>query len=126
MAIQNRAGEVQLTFKPADSPCALELRASGASTPLFAMQYEGSKIAPIVTIGDKKLPLHPGSNGVSTIHLWMDGSVIEVFLDSREAMTARNFTPSSGGIEVAWTGAATLESISVSEVEPISPDRLTS
>jgi beta-fructofuranosidase len=125
MAIENRAGEVVLSFKPAEAPCALELRAGGA--PLFAIQYEGSKAAPMVSIGEKKLPLHPDQHGVSNIHLWMDGSVIEVFLDSREVMTARNFTPSTGDIEVAWTGAApALESISISAVTPISPDRLTS
>jgi len=80
-----------------------------------------------VTIGDKVLPLTPDAGGVSTIHLWMDGSVIEVFIDDRQAMTARCYTPSTGNIGVGWTGAATaLKSLTVSGVKPISPDRLTS
>jgi beta-fructofuranosidase len=124
MVIQNRAGEVHLTFRPGDSPCGLELRAGGA--PLFSVQYEGSKSMSMMSIGDKKLPLHSDSNGTSTIHLWMDGSVIEVFLDSREAMTARNYMPTARDIEVAWSGPVeALESISVSAVSPISSDRLT-
>jgi hypothetical protein len=84
------------------------------------------KATPVVSIGDKKLPLRPVSDGTSTIHLWMDGSVIEVFLDSREAMTARNYMRTAGDIEVAWSGSMeALESISVSAVSPISSDRLT-
>jgi beta-fructofuranosidase len=127
MVIQNRAGEAVCTFQPGDSPCTLDLRAAGEAEPLFAVKYTGSKAAPAVSIGGKTLPLHPDPRGVSTIHLWMDGSVIEVFLDSREAMTARAYAPSAGDIQVAWTGApSALESLSVSAIAPISPDRLTS
>jgi hypothetical protein len=57
----------------------------------------------------------------------MDGSVIEVFFDSKEALTARNFTPSPGEIQLAWTGSAeALKSVGVSGVKAISDDRLTS
>ena len=79
-----------------------------------------------MNIGGKSLPLSPGSDGSSTLNLWIDGSVIEVFLDSREAITARCYTLSSGDIQIAWTGAeSALQSLSVSAVRPISADRLT-
>jgi hypothetical protein len=54
----------------------------------------------------------------------MDGSVIEAFVDNKEAMTARCYKPSPDAIDVVWTGAK--ESLVVSAVKPISPDRLTS
>jgi hypothetical protein len=52
--------------------------------------------------------------------------MIETFVDRKEAMTARCFTPSPSGIQVAWTGAAdALKGLTVSSVTPISNDRLT-
>jgi hypothetical protein len=101
----------------------LELRAG--TTTLFAIRYAvGNK--PSVSVGGNTLPLSPDQDGVSTIHLWMDGSIIETFVDCKEAMTARCFTPSPPGIQLAWTGAAdALKSLTVSGVTPISNDRLT-
>jgi len=126
-AIQNRAGEIVCKFKPDAAPCALELRTAPDNSPFFTIQYEGSSTKPTVKIGEKILALSPDREGVSTIHLWLDGSVIEVFLDSKEAMTARDFTPTPSDIHIAWSGASeALNSITVSAVQPISPDRLTS
>jgi beta-fructofuranosidase len=125
-SIHNRAGHILLTFKAGTESCGLELRPGGTAAPLFAMQYSGAHGKPSVTIGDKVLRLSPDTNGISTVDLWLDGSVIEVFFDSKEALTARNFTPSPGQIQLAWTGsAAALKSIGVSAVKAISDDRLT-
>jgi beta-fructofuranosidase len=119
--IKNRAGEIVCRFKAGDAACGLDLRTGATS--LFAMRYQpGSK--PMLNIGDATVPLSPGPGGVSEIHLWMDGSVIEAFVDRRQAMTARCYQPSPGAIDVVWTGAK--ESLVVSSVKPISPDRLTS
>jgi beta-fructofuranosidase len=127
MPIQNRAGEIACTFQAGERAFGLELRTSTEATPLFAIKYDGAKIKPSVTIGDKALPLSPDRDGISTLNLWMDGSVIETFVDSKEAMTARCYSPSSGDLHLAWTGEAdTLKSLSVADVVPISNDRLTS
>ena len=65
-------------------------------------------------------------DGVSTVRLWIDGSIIEALVDSKEAMTARCYTPSPAGIQLKWTGAPdALKSLTVSGVTPISSDRLT-
>jgi len=122
--IENRAAEIIFSFKAGESPCGLELRAG--ATPLFAIRYAGDN-KPSVSVGGNSLPLSPDQDGVSTIHLWMDGSIIETFVDRKEATTARCFTPSPAGIQLAWTGAAdALKSLAVSGVTPISNDRLTS
>ena len=77
-------------------------------------------------MGEHVLPLSPDLDGVSTVHLWLDGSIIETFVDSKEAMTARCYTPSPAGIQLAWAGATdALKSLTVSSVTPISKDRLT-
>ena len=126
MHIRNRAGKISCGFKAGQTGCGLELRNGTNPEPLFAIGCDGTADKPSVNIGGKSLPLSPGSDGSSTLNLWIDGSVIEVFLDSREAMTARCYTLSSGDIQIAWTGAeSALQSLSVSAVRPISADRLT-
>ncbi len=117
LAIANRAGAVTASFKGAGG---FEFRAGGAS--LLVIRSDGGSL----TIGDKTLALSPNADGVSTMHLWWDGSVIEIFVDDKEALTTRSYT-GTGEIEVAWTGPGEgLKSLSVSAVKPISKDRLTS
>jgi beta-fructofuranosidase len=123
MQIENRAGEIVCAFRAGKTACGLELRAGAA--PLFAMQYDGGK--PSVSVGGKSMRLSPGPDGVSLVRLWIDGSVIEAFVDSKEVMTARGYAPSPAGIQLAWTGSTdALKSLSVSSITPISKDRLTS
>lgn len=78
----------------------------------------------MLNLGETAVPLSPGPGGVSQVQLWMDGSVIEVFVDRKQAMTARCYNPSPVAIDVVCTGAK--ESLNVSSINPISPDRLTS
>jgi len=133
MPIVNRAGSVVLEFRAKDAPYGLEFRdgsGSGAAALLTikSVDQAGDQAGkPSVTIGDRVIPLNPNQEGISTIDLWMDGSVIEIFVDRREAMTVRSYKPTANDISMAWTGAAqALRSLSVSDVTPISADRLTS
>jgi hypothetical protein len=102
----------------------LDLRAEGKS--IFAIRYEGGG-KPVLNVSDRAVPLSPGADGISLVRLWMDGSVLEVFVDRKEAVTARCYEPSRGDIEVAWTGEKdALKTLQVWGMEPISHDRLTS
>ena len=122
--IKERAGEVICKFRAGKSAWGLELRTGG--TALFVLRYDGGGKA-VVTMGGKTVPLSPDADGYSLLHLWIDGSVIEAFLDSREALTARSYTPSPDGVEVIWTGdRESLKNLAVSNLKPISADRLTS
>jgi beta-fructofuranosidase len=127
LSVADRAGEVVYKFKPQMEACGLQLRSGPGAAPLLTIQYSGTGDKPTLAIGEKTLALTPGSDGTSTIHLWIDGSVIEIFADSREALTWRDFTPSPEAIQLAWTGSASaLTSLIVSSVKAISDDRLTS
>jgi beta-fructofuranosidase len=126
MPIQNRSGMIACTFRAGESAFGLELRDSSQAAPLFAIKYDNANGKPSVTIADQTLPLSPDRNGISILNLWMDGSVIETFVDNKAAMTARCYLPSSGDLRLAWTGeTAALKSLTVSRVTPISDDRLT-
>ena len=121
-SIKNRAGEILCKFKVGQSPGGLELRSG--TTSLFAIHYEG---ASSVAIGGKTVPLSPDRDGLASVHLFIDGSIIETFVDSKEVMTARCYTPSATDIEVSWIGAEdALSTLEVRSITPISQDRLTS
>jgi beta-fructofuranosidase len=120
-SIKDRAGEVICKFKVGQSACGLELR-SGA-TSLFAIHYEG---ASSVTIGGKTMPLSPDRDGLASVRLFIDGSIIETFVNTKEVVTARCYTPSTPDIQVAWTGAVdALRTLELFSIKPISKDRLT-
>ncbi len=124
MVVQNRSAEIVCKFKTGLGLGSLELRA-GATT-LLAIKYDGASDMPSVAIDGKKLLLFPDSEGVSTLHLWMDGSVIEAFLDSREAITVRNYLNKPDDIHLVWTGSGeALHSLVLYGIGSISDDRLT-
>jgi beta-fructofuranosidase len=120
--IKGRAGEVLCKFKVGQKDCGVELRSG--TTPLFAIRYDG---AASVTIGGKTVPLSPDRDGLASVRLFIDGSVIETFVDSKDAVTARCYAASAGDIEVVWTGGReALSGLEVWSITPISNDRLTS
>ena len=124
--IKDRSAQVLYSFKAGDVACGLELRAAGFASALLTVSYNGHHAQPSLTIGDKTLTLSPNQDGLSTVEIWMDGSVIELFADKREAVIVRVYDLVTGPIHLAWTGAAEpLQSISVSAISSISPDRLT-
>jgi beta-fructofuranosidase len=127
LSIKSRAGALVLKVRPRAESCVLELRTASDAAPLLALQFNVRSGKPGLAVGEKALSLTPEHDGTSTVHLWFDGSVIEIFADSREALTWRDFTPTAGDITLAWKGAAaSLLNISIAEVMPISDDRLTS
>jgi beta-fructofuranosidase len=130
-AIHNRAGEVVCIFKAGNLDCGLELLQGSPSENTVLLKVEpGVNIGnlPSIIVGDRTLALSPDNYGLSTLHLWIDGSVIELFVDARQVMTVRNYAISavSSDIHVRWTGRFdSLLSLTVSDIRPISSDRLT-
>ena len=97
------------------------------SLPKIAFSYANGK--PVAAIGDRLLPLSPGIDQVSTVHVWLDGSVVETFLDKRQAMTTRCYEPAgpAGEVQVLWSGSSgQLKDYTVFQLRAISSDRLTS
>lgn len=125
--IHNRAAAVACTFTPADQPFVLEVHANGVAAPLFTIAYNGSAAKPTLSVGERTVALMPDASGLSSFQFWMDGSVIEVFADDKEAITLRNYDVTTGDLRVAVKGSVeSLHSLRIAGVAPISPDRLTS
>lgn len=129
--IENRAGQILWSFKASNGSCGLDMRLYSKaedSISVLNITYASRNGKPFITIGDKTLPLSPDSNGISFVHIWIDGSVIETFVDNRKAITTRCYAApgESGEIHIVWTGPVDmLKSLIISGVKPISDDRLT-
>jgi beta-fructofuranosidase len=128
--IHGRAGEVLCKFRVGESACGLDLHLSSNddAVSLLTISYNGANDQPLVAIGDKVVPLNPDRDGISSLHIWIDGSVIETFVDERQVITSRCYTASSeaADIQVVWRGSvAMLKSLIVSNLRPVSDDRLT-
>ena len=127
MRISNRAGHIVYTFGTGDHSCGLELVNEKDSVPFCVIGYDSKIATSSVTIGDKMVPISPDADGLSSVSLWIDGSVIEIFVNNKQAITTRHYQPSLDRILIKWTGAPiALKSLTVSGVKPISSDRLTS
>jgi beta-fructofuranosidase len=128
--IRERAGEIRCTFKVGESSCGLDLRLGSRENgvSLLTIAYNGANDQPMLTVADRVVPLSPNRDGLSSFDIWLDGSVIEIFVDKRRAITTRSYVTAiePGGIHVVWAGAVeSLKSLVVSEVKPTSEDRLT-
>jgi beta-fructofuranosidase len=128
--IHNRSGEIVCRFKAENLDCGLELLLLDGqhASPLLRIS-SGVNVGnvPSVIVGDRTLALNP-NDGLSTLRIWLDGSIAELFIDSRQVMTVRNYAIAggSGDIQVRWTGAPeSLVELTVSDMMPISADRLT-
>jgi beta-fructofuranosidase len=128
--ISNRAGHVQCRFRPTSAPCTLDLRLGKGpnARSLFNASYSQTSGAPFIGIGDRLIPMSP-HRGLSTVNVWIDGSVIETFIDNKQVMTTRCYVEpgDSSSICCVWTGPTeAIEELSIADVMPISNDRLTS
>jgi beta-fructofuranosidase len=96
---------------------------------MLTLNYAGKpSSSDSIIIGEKSIPLNPDSERVSNIHLWVDGSIIEIFIDSKQVLTMRSYLDNaeSAGLKVLWSGAAeALVNLTVSTIIPISGNRLT-
>lgn len=129
--IHNRAGEIVCTFDARKLDCGLELSIGSPSNDTNLLKISsGVNIGdkPSIIVGDRTLALCPDHLGRSTLHLWVDGSIIELFADSRQVKTIRFYEAPAGSsdIHVRWTGAGdSLINLAISDIKPISKDRLT-
>ena len=69
------------------------------------------------------LPVAPGSP--FRLHMFLDGSVLEVFANETVALTARVYQIPSGPLRLKFDGDVKISSLHTWQMKPISKDRLT-
>jgi beta-fructofuranosidase len=77
-------------------------------------------------VNELTCPLPTKRDADFRFHIFLDGSVMEVFVDDLNAMTARVYNIPSGPLRLRLEGDAKLLSRSAWQITPISKNRLTS
>ncbi len=109
--------KAQQTFATADRACEVELNTSsagdlyiadGEGTPLAVLSYDAAKLLSLQPVKPTLEPAHPwecpleASTEMLELHLFLDGSTIEVFANT-QALSARLYGAASG-FRLEWRG----------------------
>ena len=128
LRISNYSGEVHCLTKKAAGPVRLSLT-SQAQAPgaFFSVSYQPEGGETTLKIDNKPI-VGKISDGKLDIRLFLDGSVIEVFINDRIACTRRIYLEGEKAADVLVKfegGADQLQELSAWRIKPISHDRLT-
>lgn len=131
-ALPGACGELLCTSE-LDAPLTLTLQLDGGA-PLLTTHYDPAAHTLTLTDTTKGQPAEhildnrivPATGGTLRLHIFIDGSVIELMVNERIGYTTRFYDDrhASPAIRIAATGATA--SLAAWPIRPISPDRLTS
>jgi beta-fructofuranosidase len=129
MHIKDCCGEILCTAKPASGVFGLMLFGNGETekAPWLNIQYDTAQPNQI-RLDEKAIPLQPGKLDELELHLYIDGSVVEAFINKRAAFTKRFYDQGSSApqLNITVSGKPTrLSSLSMWQLTPISTNRLT-
>ena len=129
MRIEECCGEIQCTVRRTADPFELNLCSSTARlVPWLTLKYDPQHPEQL-SVDARPLPLVLESGEDLQLHLHIDASVIEVFVNDQIAFTKRFYYASRTPHDMCmkWTGRTTdIVSLSVWQLSAISSDRLTS
>jgi beta-fructofuranosidase len=130
LRIEGCCGEILCVARKGAEPLQLSLcdaaNPEASTNAWIALKYDPLHPGQIL-IDDKPVPLKAPDHAALEFHLYIDGSVIEVFVNQQVACTKRFYYAgnSERSVRLQWTGKATaIERLSVWQLSPISADRL--
>ena len=131
MAIENCCGEILCILKPGSNKVGISLHgttsANAAADTWLTLQYDPAAQHSI-SLDGTVIPMQLSDPHTLEVHIYIDGSVAEVFVNKQITYTKRFYY--SGGkaptVQLSVVGATTnLSSLEMWQLSPISPNRLT-
>jgi len=121
--IKDLAAEIDLRLHPKTDDFTLRLQSDiGDFASISCSKQSGARQ---LRVNTATAPL-PGLAGSSVrLHMFLDGSVLEVFANETITLTARVYQVPSGPLRLKFEGDAKLMSLDAWRMQPISKDRLT-
>jgi len=122
--IHDLAAELQLKLRPKDDDFTLRLQSEDGAdfATIAASSRSGSRQLHVNNIS---APLSGSPESPVDFHLFLDGSVLEVFANATTSLTARIYQIPSGPLRLKPEGKVELVSLDAWQMTPISKDRLT-
>ncbi len=113
----------------------LLLQSRGDNFSIHLQSEDGSDFATIscsstsagreLQVNDLKAPLSGAASSPVHLHMFLDGSVLELFANGTTSLTARIYQIPSGPLRLKVEGNVSLRTLDVWQMNPISKDRLT-
>jgi len=129
MRVEQYSGEILCSARRGALPYELSLRGAGSDAEIWlAVKYDPLHPGQ-VSIDGKLLPVGLDEKADLELHLYIDGSVMELFVNKQSAFTRRVYCPgnSAPDLRLQWTGkTSSVVKLSIWNMAPISADRLTS
>jgi sucrose-6-phosphate hydrolase SacC (GH32 family) len=121
--IHDLAAEIDLRILPKADEFTVRLQSEvGDFAVISCSNQSGSRELRVNAV---TAPLAGVAGSSLRLHIFLDGSVLEVFVDGTTAITARVYQIPSGPLRLKLEGNATLMSLDTWQLTPISKDRLT-
>ncbi|MGC1451699.1 MAG: GH32 C-terminal domain-containing protein, partial [Candidatus Sulfotelmatobacter sp.] len=123
LRIHDLAAELELHLLPKGDEFSLRLQSDlGDFATISCSNQSGSRQLGVNTV---TAPLPVAAGSPVRLHLFLDGSVLELFVNETIALTARIYQIPSGPLRLKIEGDVELTSLDVWQMTPISKDRLT-
>lgn len=130
MRLYECCGEILCSSRIATEPFSVALFSSAEGTtgnPLMSVRYDPNHPGQ-VSVDDKTIPFHLDKAGLLELHMYVDGSVIELIVNRQAGYTKRFYYPGphAPGIALRIAGKSTnIAKLTLWQLTPISPNRLT-
>ncbi len=125
--VEDCCGEILCTAKRSSQPFALAISGSDESAPWLTIAYDPNH-RDQVFIDSRPIPHSLPAAANLELHLYADGSVIELLVSGQIAFTKRFYYSEKlpQALRLHWTGSITaIATLSIWQIIPISKDRLT-
>jgi beta-fructofuranosidase len=124
MELKSATAEIELIIEPKR----VRLAISDGAQDILAIAFDPSRTGQELQVGDVSMNYAPAAAGTHRIRIFVDGSVAECFVDDQLASTYRTYRVPRAKLhlQIPENDLASVESLRVWPLRPISPDRLTS
>lgn len=123
LSINDVSAELELELLPKADAFTLRLQSSdGAVFATIGYSIDAGKRR--IRVNDITAPLAGSAGSPVRLHMFLDGSVLEIFSDTT-ALTARIYKNPSPRLRLALEGNVEITSVNIWQMNPISKDRLT-
>jgi len=123
--ITNLAAEIELELHPRGDDCTLKLLSTDG-TVFATVSIQTQAGSRQLRVNSVSAPLAGVPDSPVRLHMFLDGSVLEVFANDTTSLTARIYQAVSGPLHFSLGANAEIASLNIWDMKPISNDRLTS
>src|SRR5215469_7609142 len=125
LRIHDLAFELDLRFQPKSDAFTLALQSEDGA-PWADISCDNQSNARELRINNIAAPLAGTGGSPVHLHMFLDGSVLEIFANETTSVTVRIYRTASGPLRLTLAGDVEIQSLEAWQMTPISKNRLTS